>query len=191
MALYLGSSKRHSDFLVKEWSRPNMAPAECAGIWIKIMSTVFCNDYHHPFQVKPVHSPYRPSFSSSVPPPLWVLSDDQSALIVIEIRPHRTKALIDWSSIQGAAYTYIERLRKRSQSTIGIIAHGDKFLCWEQTPLGDGHFQCTVPRMLFPTRGAPASVVHDSEAVEAYLEEIKERAKDGDFCDHTDGLLEW
>ncbi|KZP04005.1 hypothetical protein FIBSPDRAFT_878944 [Athelia psychrophila] len=184
MALYLGSSKRHNDFLVKEWSRPNMTPAECAGIWIKIMSIVFCNDYHHPFQIKPhTDTPYRRT-SAPAPAPLWVLEDDQAALVVIEIRA--PKAAMDWGSISGPAYTHIAQLNKRAQSTIGIIAHDDKFLCWEQTPLGDGRFQCTVPRVLFPARGSPASVVHDSEAVEAYLERIKERAKDGDFCDQAD-----
>ncbi|KAF7968360.1 hypothetical protein HWV62_30883, partial [Athelia sp. TMB] len=187
MALYLGTSKRHSDFLVKEWSRPNMNTAECTGIWIKIMSSVFCNDYHHPFQIKPYHEPHR--YSSAAPPPLWVLSDDLAAIIVIEVRPARST--MNWGSVQGQAYRYIEKLNKPYQPTIGIIAHGDKFLCWEQTPLGGGRFQCTIPRMLFPTRGTPASVVHDSESVETYFEAVKERAKDGDFSGRIDILDSW
>lgn len=183
MAEYLGATARSQTYFAKEWSRLNLTHDECTGIWIKILSTIFCFPNDHPFQIKP-QSQQSPSYVQrhhhTNIKPVWVLFDDEGTIAVIEV--HSAKESMNWGSIQGQAYNHITSLRKRSQPTIGIIAQGDKFICWEQTIIGsDGQLQCMIPRKLFPIRGNPASVVEDSEAVQEHFEAVRMRAKEGEF----------
>jgi len=191
MADYLGSTQRLYDFFAKDWTRPDLTHAECAGIWLKILSTIFCYPNDHPFQIKPQFRPHqsrRPYSYSHFPmnnsgaQPVWVLFDEEDTIAVVEVRSK--KESVNWSSIEGHAYNHIKTLNKRLQPTIGIIAQGDKFICWEQIPVGSsGGYECTLPRKLLPTRGAPASVVMDSLLVQTYFEDIRRRARDGEFSE--------
>lgn len=183
MADYLGTTPRLRSFFQKDWTRPNLTPAECAGIWLKVLSTIFCNPNDHPFQIKPQYlHRYQyilsPAASQINPNPVWVLFDDETTIAVVEVRSSKQPS--NWSSVKGQAYSYISDLPSKlpSTPTIGIIAQGDKFICWEQTAE-----QCTVPRRLFTVRGEPVSVVDDSELVQSWFEEVRERAIEGDFAD--------
>lgn len=189
MAAYLGSNPRLRAFFTKDWTRSDLTHAECASIWLKILSTIFCFPNDHPFQIKPQLVPpplkyrylTRPAASngdSKVDPhSIWVLFDDEAIIAVVESRSSLSPA--NWSSIRGSAYTYISSLPKSHSPTIGIIAQGDKFICWEQT-----QEQCTLPRQLFPVRGEPASVVDDSVEVQTWFEEVRERAVKGGFAEN-------
>jgi len=189
MADYLGTNERMHDYFVKDWTRPGLTHAECAGMWLKILSTIFCFPNDHPFQIKPQFQPYQSlrqystatkSRSNSSTKPVWVLSDDEGTIVVVELRS--STEFTNWGSVRGQAYDYIYKLNKNTRPTIGIIAQGDKFICWEQIPVGgEGRFECTLPRRLFPVRGMPASVVSDSLAVQGYFEDVKERVMIGDF----------
>lgn len=191
MAEYLGATQRLYDYFAKDWTRPDLTRAECAGIWLKILSTIFCYPNDHTFKITPhCHPPqsqrsYIHPYSrinTSDAQPVWVLSDDKGTIAVVEVRS--TADPTNWCSIQGQAYNYIKTLNKRSRPTIGVIAQGDKFICWEQMPAGNaaGH-QCTIPRKLFPTRGTPVSVVTDSLAVQKHFEDIRKRARNREFSD--------
>ena len=193
MADYLGTTQRLHDYFAKDWTRPDLTHLECAGMWLKVLSTIFGFPNDHPFQIKPQMEPSRPYFapthlsrSASANPhaakPVWVLSDDEGTIAVVEVRSASGPA--DWGSIKGQAYNYIQKLKKNSAPTLGIIACGHRFICWEQMPAGGGgRFECTLPRRLFPSRGVPSSVVWDSLAVQAYFEDVKERARNGEFVD--------
>lgn len=191
MADYLGSTQRLYDYFAKDWTRPDLTHAECSGIWLKILSTIFCYPNDRPFQIRPqfqprqsqrtyIH-PYSPINNSNAQP-IWVLDDDKGTIAIVEVRS--TTDPVNWCSIQGQAYTYIKALNKRSRPTIGIIAQGDKFICWEQTPVGNtAGYECTIPRKLFPTRGEPASVVTDSLAVQGHFDDVRKRARNREFSD--------
>lgn len=181
MALYLGSTPRLQSFFSKDWMRPDLTLAEGAAIWLKILSTIFCFPNNHPFQIKPQiarsSAPFHYKHLTTHDTPVWVLFDDETTIAVVEVRSPKQRA--NWSSIHGLAYTYIDSLPKSKYPhvpTIGIIAQGDKFICWEQTREG-----CTLPRTLFPSRSEPASVVADSGRVEKWFEEVRERAISGEF----------
>jgi hypothetical protein len=190
MADYLGTTQRLHDYFAKNWTRPNLPYAECAGIWLKVLSTIFCYPNDHPFQIKPEFRPHQSSrqyfaatTSHSSAKPVWVLSDNEAVIAVVEVRPLTES--VHWGSVQGSAYDYIAKLNKHSKPTIGIIAQGDKFICWEQIPLGsDKGYECTLPRKLFPARGMPVSVVKDSVAVQTQFQGVRERAMNGDFTDY-------
>jgi len=191
MADYLGTTQRLHEYFAKDWTRPDLTHPECAGIWLKVLSTIFCFPNDHPFQIKPQFQPrqtQRQYFAAtkfrsySNVKPVWVLSDDEAIIAVVEVRSARET--MNWGSIKGQAYDYIYKLDKHSKPTIGIIAQGDKFICWEQMPAGgEGRFDCTLPRRLFPIRGTPSSVVWDSVAVQRYFEGVRERARNGEFSD--------
>jgi hypothetical protein len=190
MAEYLGTTPRLYDYFAKDWTRPDLPYAECTGIWIKILSTTFCTPNDHPFQIKPEFRPHqtpRQNFAAtklhSNARPVWVLSDDEAVIAVVEVRS--LSEFVNWGSVQGSAYDYIRRLNKLSKPTIGIIAQGDKFICWEQTPVGsESGYECTLPRKLFPARGLPVSVVVDSLAVEKHFQGVRDRAMEGGFTDY-------
>jgi hypothetical protein len=189
MADYLGTTTRLYDYFAKHWTRPDLPYAECTGIWIKILSTIFCTPNDHPFQIKPEFRPHQSSHQYSAvtklhpnAKPVWVLSDDEAVIAVVEVRS--VSEVVHWGSVQGSAYDYIRKLNKRSKPTIGIIAQGDKFICWKQSPVGsESEFECTLPRKLFPVRGLPVSVVVDSLAVEKHFESVRDRAMKGGFTD--------
>jgi len=188
MAEYMGTTQRLHDYFAKDWTRPDLPYTECAGIWLKILSTIFCFPNDHPFQIKPQFQPrlsQRQYFAATKPrsnsnaKPVWVLSDDEAVIAVVEVRS--VSESVNWGSVQGLAYDYIKNLNKHSRSTIGIIAQGHKFICWEQIPMGDGRYECTLPRKLFTVRGMPVSVVKDSLAVQAQFEGVRKRAMNGEF----------
>jgi len=189
MADYLGTTDRLQNYFAKEWTRLDLPYTECAGIWLKILSTIFCFPNDHPFQIKPQFQPHQSSHqyfaatklrSNSNAKPVWVLFDDEAVIAVVEVRS--VTESVNWGSVQGQAYDYIKKLNKHSKPTIGIRAQGDKFICWEQRPVGnDGGYECTVPRRLFPIRGTPVSVAWDSLAVQSHFDGVRERAINGEF----------
>lgn len=194
MADYLGTTERLHNYFAKDWTRPDLSYAEGAGIWLKVLSTIFCFPNDHPFQIKPQFQPHQSARqyfahtklrSNSTARPVWVLFDDEAIIAVVEVRS--VTESVHWGSVQGQAYDYIKKLNKHSKPTIGIIAQGDKFICWEQRPVGhDGEFECTLPRKLFPLPGTPVSVVRDSLAVQTHFDGVRERARDGEFSDYSD-----
>src|SRR5882762_387006 len=95
MADYLGTNERMHDYFVKDWTRPGLTHAECAGMWLKILSTIFCFPNDHPFQIKPQFQAYRTvrqystatkSRSSSSTMPVWVLDKNDATFVLVELR---------------------------------------------------------------------------------------------------------